>query len=208
VQTLASGTVAGVVYAIDLVAFHECFPDTLSESAYLKCFMKLVRDAVVNAMTFNQREPASTITKIEYIFDNRPEVEFSAARLYSAAINEPEWKPASLMATKLSFECRTNPRIQMGDLLAREGMKDLDRVVGPVRFPERRSKIALAGSDHFRFFQIGRNEFQRERAEWSTLEKDGVSEAAYHRWLNERGAQDTWDNRVRFREHIDKRRFT
>jgi hypothetical protein len=40
-QTLAVCTVAGVVYAIDLVAFNQLNPDTLRESAYLKCFARM-----------------------------------------------------------------------------------------------------------------------------------------------------------------------
>jgi hypothetical protein len=91
----------------------------------------------------------------------------------------------------------------MADMIAREGMKDLDRVVGPVNFPERRSKIELAKNDHFRFFALRREDFERERSEMADREKDGVSEAAYHAWLRKTGAQDTWDNKVRFLEHLD-----
>jgi hypothetical protein len=152
-QTLADSPVAGVVYAIDLVAFNEVFPDTLREASYLQCFTRIIVDIADNAMAFNTRVP-HCLSKVEYTFDNRPEVEFSAARLYGTLINEPGWRPASLLASKISFECRTNPRIQMADMIAREGMKDLDRLVGPVNFPERKSKIELAKDDHFRFFVL------------------------------------------------------
>jgi hypothetical protein len=75
---------------------------------------------------------------------------------------------------------QTNPRSDISDLIAREGMKDLD---GKVGFPERRSKIALETSGKFKFFAPGRQDFQNERAKQAQLEKDGFNESAYHGWL-------------------------
>ena len=201
-QTLAASPVVGVVYAIDLVAFNQVYPDTLREAPYLKCFTRVVKDIASNIESFNAREGSYTISQVEYTFDNRPEVKFSAARTYGAMLGEPGWSPASLMASKLSFECRSNPRIQMADMIAREGMKDLDRKVGSVKFAERQSKIALA-SGHFLFFALGRDDFESERARNKELEKDGFSEAAYHEWLRRKRAPDTWDNKVRFLEHFE-----
>ena len=93
----------------------------------------------------------------------------------------------------------------MADMIAREGMKDLDRIVGPVKFPERRSKIELARNNHFRFFVMDREYFEAEGAKAAELEKDGFHIAAYYEWLRETGAQDTWDNKVRFLEYFDRR---
>lgn len=179
-QTLANGTVGGVAFAIDLLAFNSCYPETLREAAYLKCFVKVVAGVAINALAFNERE-GPTFSKVEYTFDNRPEVEFSAAKLYDAILSEPGFRPASLMASKISFECRTNPRIQMADMIAREAMKDLDRMIGPTKFPERRSKIELAGQGHFKFFCLRREDFEQERLRAAELEKDGFTHvAAYH----------------------------
>jgi hypothetical protein len=123
---LASAPIAGVAYAIDLVAFNQVYPDTLHESAYLKCFSRLVKNAASNADAFNRSLPEPQISKLEFTFDNRRETKYSAARLYSNIFEEPNWSPAALLASKVSFECRTNPRIQMADMIARECMKDLD----------------------------------------------------------------------------------
>ena len=203
-QVLTSVPIAGVVYALDLVAFNAVFPNTLRESCYMKCFSRVVLDVAGNAERFNnQLSDPDKVTKVEFTFDNRPETEFSAARAYASFMNEPEWSAASLLADKISFQCRSNPRIQMADLIAREGMKELDRRVGPVSFPERKSKIALEQSGHFRFFSLDREFLEAERVRQAELEKDGVSEAAYHAWLTRKGAQDTWDNKVRFLEYID-----
>jgi hypothetical protein len=42
-----------VAYAIDLVAFNEVYPDTLRETAYMKCFTRVVLDIARNAERFN-----------------------------------------------------------------------------------------------------------------------------------------------------------
>ena len=162
----------------------------------------MVIDIAANAHAFNLRDHGSTISKIEYTFDNRPEIQFSATRLYGSYVNEPGWTAAPLLAPKLLFDDRTNPRIQMADMIAREGMKDLDRLVGPVKFL-RRSKAALAKDNRFHFFTLRREDFERDRLRELDLEKDGISEAAYHSWLGKTGAQDTWDNRARFIERFD-----
>ncbi len=159
-------------------------------------------------MTLNAREDTATsrISKLEFTFDNRPEVEFSAARFYGAAVNERGWAPASLLASKVSFECRTNPRIQMADMVAREAMKDLDRIVGPVKFPERKSKIELAKENRFRFFVLDREYFEKDRAREAELSReDGFHVGLYEDWLLRTGAQDTWDNKIRFLEDFDRK---
>ena len=158
---LAASPIAGIAYAIDLVAFNTVYPNTLHEAPYLKCFARLVRDAAANAIRFNESGQHPAISKLEFTFDNRRETEYSAARLYSNILEEPNWSPAALMASKVSFESRTNPRIQMADMIARECMKDLDRVVGPKKYPERRSKVALAQNGHFRFFTLRSADFER-----------------------------------------------
>jgi hypothetical protein len=207
VEVLAASPVGGVAYSLDLSAYRQTFPDTLPETPYHKCFSRLVKDTANTAVAFNDARSLGQprISKLEFTFDNRPEVEFSAARLYDSHINEPKWSASPLLASKISFESRTNPRIQMADMIARECMKDLDRIVGPVKFTERRSKIVLVNSGKFRFFPLSKDDFESERLSFVEFEeKDGFGEAAYYQWLSERGAQDTWDNRARFHSVFDK----
>jgi hypothetical protein len=174
---LAASPIAGVSYAVDLAAFESLYPDTLREAPYLKCFSRLVKDAATNAEAMNRYRSEAVISKLEFTFDNRPETEYSAARLYSNMLDEPNWSPADLLASKVSFESRTNPRIQMADMIARECMKDLDRLVGPTKFPERRSKIELAKDNHFRFFRLDMAELQHDTNERRALLDDALRQA-------------------------------
>ncbi len=75
VKVLTASPVAGVAYTLDLAAFDRVYPDTLREAAYLKCFTKVVTGIAANVERFNQQSHASEITKVEYKFDNRPEIE-------------------------------------------------------------------------------------------------------------------------------------
>ena len=86
VQAVASGPIAGVAFAIDLAAFNDVYPDTLRESAYMKCFARVVMETADNAARFNASNPTHQFSKIECTFDNRPEIEYSAARAYGAFI--------------------------------------------------------------------------------------------------------------------------
>jgi hypothetical protein len=202
-QALAASMVGGVSYAMDLVEFSRVYPDTAPQAPYLKCFSSVVTGIAKNAHAFNARE-TEPFTRIEYTFDNRPEIQFSAARLYGTFIDEPEWPAAPLLASKLSFECRTNPRIQMADMVAREAMKDLDRLVGPVKFNERKSKVAL--KRNMIFVALRREDYEAEKVRNAALEKDGFSQEAYHEWLKQKGAQDTWVNKARFVRYFDAKR--
>ena len=82
-------------------------------------------------------------------------------------------------------------------------MKDLDRKLAPVKYPARKSRIALETSGRFKFFALGRDYFLSERERFTEVEKDGVNETAYHAWLQQKNAPDTWNNKVRFLEYVD-----
>jgi hypothetical protein len=76
----------------------------------------------------------------------------------------PEWKER--LSSKISFESSIgNPRIQVSDLLAREVMKDLDNLIGPVRREIRGSWRALRETGRFLAFNWGTDWFR-------DLEKD------------------------------------
>ncbi len=203
---LAGGRIGGVVYALDLIAFRNLYPDLLLDAAYYKCFLRVLKGIAGNVRAWNQRvAPNDVWTKVEYTFDSRRESDAHAGRLYGLFINDPEWQNSTLLADKISFQTRTNPRIQMADMIAREGMKDLDRLIGP-SFPERKSKIALAESGHFLFESIGRQDLEEEREQFGRFESDGFTADAYNEWLHKTGRvqngrpHDTWENRMRFQE--------
>lgn len=204
-QVLAHGQVAGISFALDLVSFREVFPDHLPDVGYYQCFSKVIAACARMGQRWNDRvaaDPASgdSMVELKFTFDSRLESEQNAGRFYSTFINEPEWRDSTLLNREISFESRKNPRIQMADLFAREAMKDLDRIVGPNKFLERRSKIALQESERFRFNVLGRKYCVALKATIDDLKP----ESGYFRWLKDTGRvqkgrpHDNWDNRLRY----------
>jgi hypothetical protein len=79
--------------------------------------------------------------------DNRLETRHNAELLYQSFLGDDsdQWGPLTpFMEDKLTFDDRRNPRIQMADLVARETMKELDRLQSEKPRERRRSLTALA----------------------------------------------------------------
>ena len=216
-QILASGYVAGVSIALDLTVFREFFPDALADVGYYQCFTKVIAGHARTAREWNARVAANPecgdpLVELEFTFDHRIESEQNAGRLYSTFINQPEWRNSAILDGKISFESRKNPRIQMADLVAREAMKDLDREVGPVKFPRRKSMLALAANDHFKFVKLDRDYCEQLKSGMAQLELEtGFNREGYLQWLQDTGRvqnghlHDNWYNRAMYLAWLDNR---
>jgi hypothetical protein len=214
-QILAKGYVAGIGIALDLISLREFLPDILPDAGYYVCFHKVIAAMAQMARDWNERVAANPEcgdeqVQLEFTFDHRIESKQNAGRLYSTFINQPEWKNSIILDTKIAFESREKPHIQMADLIAREAMKDLDRQIGPNTFPERKSKIALKEKDHFKFVGLDRDYCKLWRDRMSTLEvESGISRKGYARWLSDRGRvqdnrpHDNWSNRALYLAWLD-----
>src|SRR6202046_4078624 len=148
---LANSGLAGYGHAVDLMAKNRVFPES-EDLAYYTAF-QLVVVAIVNFARH-----ARGI--VEMTFDMRLESEHNAGFIYGAIRdNEPDWAPC--LSDKISFEfAKSNPRIQVADLLAREAMKALDNLIGPVTRPTRKSWQALLDTKRFVTFGFGTDWFE------------------------------------------------
>ena len=140
--------------SMDLAAYREFFPKATDRNdPYYFCFYAVVEK-------FSQVNFLSVpLDKVEFTFDIQMEVEHNASMLYQCMRSLPEWKGYDLLAEKVSYTTRDNPRIQAADLVAREGMKRLDHRIGPVR-RTRRSLLALEQTNRFSFIELGREYFR------------------------------------------------
>ena len=216
-QILAKAPVAGIAFALDLVGYREFFPNALPDTGYYTCFIKVINAMASMARKWNERVLANPAcgdptVRLEFAFDHRPESEESAGRLYSTFINQPEWRESILLDTKISFESRKNPRIQMADLVAHEAMKELDRKIGPTNFPRRKSLLALEEREHFRFVQLDREYCSVWRDRMTALgQETGFTPDTYRDWLSRTGRvqhghpHDNWYNRAMFLAWLDSR---
>jgi hypothetical protein len=140
------------------------------------------------------------------IFDMRLESEHNAGFIYGAIRdNEPDWAP--FLSSKISFEfAKSNPRIQVADLLAREAMKALDNLIGPVNRPTRKSWQALLDTKRFVTFGFGTDWFESLKHAMPEAEKKmNMNREMYIEWLSERKRQHNLSNMFQFADWTAKR---
>jgi hypothetical protein len=218
-QLLVNGPLAGISYALNLVAYRQCFGEGLSDIGYYKCLADVVNQTAILAKKFNDNipnpdHPEDEAVTLEFTFDNRLESAGNAGSLYSAFINQPEWvNDGAMFGTKISFDCRTNPRIQMADLFARESMKEVDRLLTGVPPKQRRSYQALKDSGKFIFAVRDQEYFDEWKCMRPQIEADtGMTAESYVNWLIETGrvqdgkVHDNFTNRCTYFALLDSRR--
>jgi hypothetical protein len=171
---LAESGVGGWAFAIDLIAQRNVFPDA-PDISYYKGFMEVL-DAMRNC-AINNRET------IKFTFDMRVESDHNAGMIYGMFREMPEWKDVTF--SNIAFESsRDNRRIQAADLFAREAMKHLDNMVGPVTREARKSWLALSDTGRFHIVAVGEGWFEDLKRQMPTLEEEtGTSRIFYQAWL-------------------------
>ena len=197
-QILAASELGGYGVALDLAAHRECLPDVLPDAGYYKCFTDVVRRITEVSGVLGQQ--------VEFTFDQRRESTHNVGVLYGLLVNSPEWNTNIFMRSKIGFETRSNPRIQMADLIARETMKELDRQVGPKKRDSRQSLLVLRESGGFRFQMHDRAYCEEWRDEMPKLRAaSGFTESGYAQWLQASKLRDNWSNRFRYMIWLEKK---
>ena len=183
-QVLAKSHLAGWAFSLDLQDYHAVFPEIPDRDwAYYKCLSDLIGAATRTARKFNGDPKEGDDIRLEFTFDSRLESNGTAGTLYSMMANHPDWRGSGVFDTKIAFESgRREPRLEMGDLLAREAMKELDRQITQAPRPKRGARVALEETGKFHFVD-------RRRVYWDSLKAMVARpEAAelmleYERWL-------------------------
>ncbi len=194
---LANSGLAGYGHAIDLIAKNKAFPES-EDLVYYTAFQR-----VVGAMV-NFAQCAGGVA--EMTFDMRSQSDHNAGFLYGAIReNEPDWAP--YLASKISFEfAKDNPRIQIADLLAREAMKALDNLIGPVKRPTRKSWQALLDTKRFVTCGFSTDWFESLKLAMPEAEKKmNMNRKMYLEWLRQRNRQHNVSNLFQFADWTAKR---
>jgi len=200
IKLLAESGAFGFAYAIDIAGRDEFFPDTEKELHYHWCYGRLIR----NIATFLGR---LGITKVEFSFDNRLDIVNNATAVYSLMTSDEEFPYRHLLSKKVEFlSSAKHSRIQVGDLYAREVMKHLDNMVGPVRREERKSFTALRESGRFGAEFFMREAWQDKRRKFDEIQqRAGFTSRDYEQWLCKRGRTDNVGARFEFLASLNLR---
>jgi hypothetical protein len=193
VQILCSSKIMGFGTAIDLAGHQEFFPDAPPDIAYYRCFLRVIWRCGKWAACSIPQGP------VKYTFDQRRESDYNAGVLYDYMANLPEWRASDPLFEEISFASRKIVGIQAADLFARETMKHLDNMIGPVERPMRRSMAALREAKRFGFDFYMREYFEDFRCKFESAAKDvGMDEEHLHAWLRKHKIADGVSARHRY----------
>lgn len=211
-QILANSPLSGIGVALDMRTHRDLFGEGLSDLGYYKCLSDVLEHLTILAQRFNEQIPTSDHpndepVKLEFTLDSRIQSNGNVGALYSAFGSQPELKGnvESLLGSHISFDCRTNPRIQIADLLARETMKELDRRITGKPPKPRRSYEVLSDTKKFTFLYRDRDYcrqwWENKRAIESHFDMSAMD---YVKWLIDTGrvqngkVHDNWTNRFQY----------
>lgn len=211
-QILASSPLSGIGVAIDLAAHKDFFGESRDDFGYFKCLADLIITTTQLTDNFNKMIPESEYPEdelftLEFTFDNRIKSNGTAGSLYDAFINQPEIteEVKGILPDKISFDCRSNPRIQIADLFARETMREMERTIAGKPLEARKSFQALDETKKFIFLFRDRDYCRRWKDEQSFLEaRSGMNIRDYVQWLIKSGrvqngrVHDNWRNRYEY----------
>jgi hypothetical protein len=193
-QLIVESGLRGFGIAQDLASAKEIFPGMDAEVGYYKCFTDYLNECGDTGL--KERRQIE-----EFILHNRRGEQYNVGVIYQFYMHRPQWKKNNLFACqRLSFDTARNPRIQAADLVARESMKLVDNLYGPVRRPKRESLKALAmANNRIRFQVYTREYFLSLREKMVKLEKrSDLQWGKLERWLAENKLGNNWSNRFHF----------
>jgi hypothetical protein len=192
-QLLCKSRLMGRSHAIDMAAWKTNFPDALEDMPYLICFRNVVYDCGGLAFLSVPQDD------VEFTFDQHPESEYNAGVLYTYMAQMKQWNASTHLSAKVSFASRKYVGIQVADLVARESMKHLDNMVGPVERPIRRSMSAILDTKRFQFNHLTQKYFESFRVNMDRLSQQfGVDHNDYVQWLDENGLIHNMSNLHRY----------
>jgi hypothetical protein len=179
---LAGSYLVGFAVALDLAAHRAMFPQVDARDwAYYKCLADVIDASTRTARTFNARPEEDEDVSLQFMFDSRLESNGTAGTLYTMLATHPDWVDTGIFAGNIRFES-DDPRLEMGDLLARESMKELDRKVTNSPRPARKSWLALEQTKKFHFIERGQEYWMLLRERVEKPESAALMDA-YQQWL-------------------------
>lgn len=204
VKIVVDSYVAGLCVSLDVVAYEETFGTGIQDIGYYSSLTAIIDNAATLAQRFNAQGPESV--EIEFVFDQRVGSEENVLKAYSAFRAQPQWRDSTFFKP-LSFTTSYAIRIQVADLLAREARKDMERVLGYEKRPQRKAFTALDACKKFIWIRRGRDFCEDLRNAMGRLsDETGFKWDAYQDWLRENQLSDDFGSRAAFLAYLDQTR--
>lgn len=195
---LVGSSLSGIAVAIDLTAQRKIFPDS-TELSYYRALLECLNGLA------NVGESMGHVIKVT--FDVSIENKHNAGLMYNT-LRDAEPKLFKWLHPEISFvHWKENARVQAADLLAYEGWKVLDHIVGPIK-RTRHSWLALRATDRFETLSYSEEWFRDLKAHIDSGELGkivGFSESDYRQWLSVTKRHHDMSNLILFTDFIRKR---
>ncbi len=199
-KIIAQSRLLGFGSALSIAHFKKYVGQFLGEEPYYLCF-----NIVVTQLT---RAAAMCLPPdtVKFSFDRNFDTQHNASMLYGYLANLEEWEERKYMADEISFVTRKEIGIQAADLVARETMKELDRIItGKPRF--RRKSISALGLDGKVQFRLYTEDWFKELSRFAATESQRTGRAysmkTYHVWRERYGLMDNPSTRIRYTAYLD-----
>jgi hypothetical protein len=197
VCALAESKLIGWGNAMDMQDYQRIFPDAIDQFPYYHCFGTVIEHfAQYTSMCI----PRGIVN---FTFDQNLEVQHHASALYHHLLTEPGWIDREYVSDEITYSTRSNPKIQVADLWAREIMKHVCNSKRPVKRPMRRSLAVLRETKRFGFDIHETSFFESMKASFAKTYKPGRALGEYEAWREKLGIQDNTENRLRYWFYLD-----
>ena len=204
VTLVVESHVAGLCVSLDVQAYEDVFGTGIHDIGYYSSLTAIIDNAATMAKRFNEKGPESI--EIEFVFDRRTGSEANVKEAYGAFQSQPQWRDSAFFRP-LSFTTSYDIRIQVADLLAREARKDMERVLGYEKRPQRKAFGALDACGKFIWIRRDRVFCKNLSDAMGRLaEETGFNWDAYQQWLSANHLSDDFGSRAKFLAFLDATR--
>ena len=197
VGVLLKSRLMGWGAVMSLVDYSRIFEQPVSNLPYYICFQKVIEMFARRTGYFIPQD------KVEFTFDRNLETQYNATVLYDYMVKLPEWEHRELVADRIAFSTRKNPKIQAADLWAREVMKFGEEAL---RTNQPRKRPLLEALEKTRRFGLDFYEasyFEGMKRIITERHLPGHTMNEYHEWRKRYNIQDTMEHRIRYHMFLD-----
>lgn len=134
---VANSRLMSYAHAIDLAALRRVFHDGMPpwDSQFYFCFIRVLTSCAHLGYLSLPQEP------VRFTFDERKESKYNSTELYRYARNAGDWQLSDFLSDEIAFAVRSTIGIQVADLIARESMKEADRLIAEGRHVRESMKV-------------------------------------------------------------------
>src|ERR1700733_2248268 len=182
---------------MNLSGYSNALDRPVDELPHYFCFIEVIKEFALRVRYLIPQD------KVEFTFDRNLKTQYNCTFMYDYMVTLPEWSDRELVADRIAFSTRKNPKIQAADLWAREVMKYGEECLKRNQPIMRGSFQALEETDRFACAFFDASYFTDMRRKLIERREPGHSLNEYDAWREKHRMQDTTENRIRYHIYLN-----